>query len=150
MSHVGDAIYIFTEAWSMTKRSTVIKVWVKSKCLPENLRIEAKELLNSLLPSETLTDFTNPDRLQVSRENVVSDETSAGIFNDMRIIVSSETSVLNAPVQEILREAQDIVEISDFIATINYPASSDADPSRNELAENFYNLCLMRTVILLL
>ena len=106
-------------------------------CLPENLRIEARELMESLLPSEPLIKSTDPDRLEVSCENVVSNETSAVIFNEIQIIASSEKGVLNAPVQEILREAQDIVEIPDFIATINSPASFDADPSRNGLAETF-------------
>ena len=71
LPYIGDASNIFNEAWSMTKRSTVIKCWVKSMCLPENLRIEARDLLESLLPSEPLIDLTNLDRLEVLCENVV-------------------------------------------------------------------------------
>ena len=137
LPHVGDAMNLFNEAWSLTRRLTVIKCCVKSICLPENLLIEARELLESLLPSELSIDLTNAGRIQVFPENVVPSETSAGIFNDMQIIVSSENSTWNAPAQEIIDEARDIVEISEFFATINSPASFDADPSRDELAETF-------------
>ena len=135
--HIGDAMNLFNEAWSMTRRSIIIKWWLKSLGLPENLRIEARELLESLLPSEPFLYLTDADSTQVSCKNVVSNDTSADIFNDMQIIVTSESSVCIAPVQEILQDAQDIVEISDFIATINSPASFDTDSSRNELSETF-------------
>ena len=58
----------------------------------------------------------------------------------MQIIAESENSVWNAPVQEILQEAQGIAEISEFIGTMNSPASFDADPSRSELAETFFTV----------
>ena len=137
LPHVGDAMNLFNEAWGMTRRSTVTKCWVKSMCLPENLRIEARELLESILPSESLIDLTSPDRLNVSCESVVSNKTSANILNDMHVIVAYESSKLNTLVQQILQEAQELVQVSDFITTRNSPASFDADPSRNELAETF-------------
>ena len=92
---------LFNSAWSMTRRSTTIKCWVKSMCLPENLRIEAREFLEALLPCEPFVDSTDTDSIQVSCENVVGNETSAGIFNDMQIIFASENSVCKVPVQEI-------------------------------------------------
>ena len=106
-------------------------------CLSWNLRTEARELLKSLVPTDSLIDLTNPDRLDISCENVISDETSTGIFGGLQIISASENCVLNVPVVEILQEAQDVVEISDFIVTINSSAFFDANRSRNELVGTF-------------
>ena len=118
-------------------------------CLRWNLCTEASELLEWLVPTEPLIDLKNLDRLEISCENVISDEKSTSIFNDLQIISASENSVTNAPVVEIIQEAQDIVEVSDLKGTIKSPASFESDSSRNELAETFYTQYLMRTVIVL-
>ena len=52
LPHVEDEMNLFNEARSMTRRSTAINCWVKSMCLQENICIEARELLESLLSSE--------------------------------------------------------------------------------------------------
>ena len=46
--HVGDAITLFDDAWSLMSRSTVIRCWIKSNCLSPKQCEEAKQILWNL------------------------------------------------------------------------------------------------------
>ena len=118
--------------------------------LPGNLQIKARELLESLHPTETLIYLTNSDRLGVSYENMVSNETSASTFNDIQIIGAFENSLSNAQYKKLSKSWKNIVGISDFMATMNSPGSFEADSNRNEAAETLHSQYFMRIVIFLL
>ena len=53
LPHVGDAMFIFNEAWRKTSRSTILKCWIKSKCLSEMQVQDANNILKAMnVPNE--------------------------------------------------------------------------------------------------
>ena len=48
LPHVGDAMYMFNEAWSRTSKSTILKCCIKSKYFNEDQVQHAKSLCEEL------------------------------------------------------------------------------------------------------
>ena len=121
---------IFNESWSATQNSAVIKCWLKSSCLPESHCTLFREYLQST------ASFIYP-KIQSFPGNTVDEITLTHIFDDVRGITSSDYCLTNAPVVEVLQDVEEIVDLSEFIASLNSTAPFDVDPTRTELADSF-------------
>ena len=128
-AHVGDAMDIFKESWSATQKSAVIKCWLKISCLPECQCRLSREYLQST------ASFIYPT-IQSFPRNAVDESTSTHIFNDIRGITSTDYSLPNVLVAEVLQDVEEIVDLSESIATLNSTAPFDVDPTRTELADS--------------
>ena len=58
--------------------------------------------------------------------------TSTHIFNNIRGMTSANYSIPNAPVAELLQDAEEIAELSEFISTLNSTAPFDVITTRTE------------------
>ena len=84
LPHVADAIQLFDYSWNQTAKATILKCWIKSKCLPTILESQAISAVRSL--TETCIDL-------VRYKNGTDDEDSsipnAVAFEDVRDLEES-------------------------------------------------------------
>ena len=138
LPHVGDAIMLFDESWRQTKRSTVLKCWMKSQCLSRDLVAVLQHELNCLLGvHEDTIDMTSGAGTSFNNENavehVVDQATAARIHADLqshRYLERPET-----PLNEVLAEVEDICTANELLLAMNTPAPFDHEATRNEIAD---------------
>ena len=74
--------------------------------------------------------------IQSFPDNAADESTSTHIFNDIGGMTSAHYRLPNSPAAEVLQDVE-IVELSEFIATLNSTAPFDVDPTHTELADSF-------------
>ncbi len=124
MPHVGDAMSLFNEAWSKTKRTTVLKCWIKSECLSEGQVQLAREICASL--SEV-----DPDS---GHDALILQTDAQSIFQDLSTMSCLQTTQHNA--QELIADVQGIENVAELLDVLNSEAAEDNDPSPYEIAIN--------------
>ena len=123
---VGDAMELLDESWSHTPRSTLIKCWIKSECLPDSHVLQSTEIIRDI----TSTPFSSQD--------LISDPISASeaehIANDLNLIQSLDTPA--TPLSKILAEMDVDSNATSLMNILNSPAPFDVEPSRVEVADS--------------
>ena len=124
LPHVCNKMTIFDEAWSNTKRATVIKCWIKSNCLPAHYVEQAKLSLAS----------GGSDTDSWSLESPVHQSTADALQQD--ITAAHYQQRPETPLSELLEEANRICESNnELLDALNTPAPFDRDPNPHEIAE---------------
>ena len=143
LSHVADAMSIFDDAWSETFRFTVIKCWIKSKCLGAC----RTQYFNSIIQSATTDDdvdidLTSSNNSQVRESlQIIGTDTVRSVHNALssnRLMADEPRT----PLHEILDAFNNLETESKLVMVLNSSAPFDKERSRediiNYVLSNFY------------
>ncbi len=96
MPQVGDAMSLFNDSWSKTKRTTILRCWIKRKCLSDSQIKQARNICSNLSQNET-------DEVQNAP---VSHKDAQSTFEDLSTVSCIQGTNLRA--QDLIAELQEV------------------------------------------
>ena len=131
---------LFNEAWRCVRRSTLLKCWVKSKCLSENKTEDASDILAVLIHTdEPMIDMTvSSSTAQTASDStnvILGKSTAKSLHREIRLVSSREYGLpLQTSLNDLLGKISKIEDVAQLMAVMNSPAPFDDEPTSAEVA----------------
>ena len=138
ITHVADAMEMFTESWNALSRNSILRCWKKSQCLCEMHMSEASGLIDGITnEDEDIIDLTKGRGLDFSSDNGTDDTiVSEELAETFRASLAQHRylDAPRSPITEIVDAVSFLDLRTDLTAVLNSPAPFDTEQSRYELS----------------
>ena len=121
LPHVGDAMYMFNEAWSRTSKSTILKCW---KCFNEDQVQHAKSLYEELKQVKETTGFAA----------LVSQNEVQEIYESIQL--STMMSSSSTATVAVMNELPDIRDFNELSRLFNLSMPEDEDRTHTQISNS--------------
>ena len=133
---VGDAMELYDEAWSNNTRTTVLKCWIKSQCLSETQSSYCRSIIQDLTSTNVSSQWTgtdiSPPISQMEAQEIADNLTVAHALSSPSI-----------DIQELIDDANLLVNAASILEVLNASAPFDRDLERHEVSntsvQDLYN-----------